>query len=297
MKPNMPIISSPVSELSSTGSYAQSTKNLKVRLIVACLVAICGIGFGVFGMVKSAQQESQLQNLKVQVQSSDGKITTLNTSEIQTTTKDGAVVTVSDNYNISLKQVRELLDNVIIFRSGPNADIFSEGLTDRFKYVLSYLILEDTGLETTDNNNGLLRVDITYEQLNDVYHKLFGSNTNVKNQTSFTNTGCGIPWFDQEQNGYFLTNYCGGVDGPAIEQYDILDYTINGKKLVIKTTMTTIYYLGEDNGISVVLDGDNNVANFEHTTDFRQYINQLPKYQFIFEKEDDRYIFTDFKKL
>ena len=39
---------------------------LKIATIVACVVAICGIGFGVYGMMQSSDKDRQIANLQAQ---------------------------------------------------------------------------------------------------------------------------------------------------------------------------------------------------------------------------------------
>ena len=50
---------------------------LKITTAIACVVAICGIGFGVYGMMQSTQKDGQISDLKNQIESLNGKITSL----------------------------------------------------------------------------------------------------------------------------------------------------------------------------------------------------------------------------
>ena len=70
---------------------------LKIATAIASVVAVCGIGFGIYGMIQSSQKDSQISDLKVQVEDSNGKITTLETEKIETTDKDGTTVTIADS--------------------------------------------------------------------------------------------------------------------------------------------------------------------------------------------------------
>ena len=51
----------------------KSNNVLKVATVVACIVAICGIGFGVYGMMQSAQKDNQISDLKVHIGSNEEK--------------------------------------------------------------------------------------------------------------------------------------------------------------------------------------------------------------------------------
>ena len=70
---------------------------LKIATAIACVVAVCGVGFGVYGMMQSSQKDSQISNLKVQIKEEDGTVTTIETPEIETTTNNGTTVTITDS--------------------------------------------------------------------------------------------------------------------------------------------------------------------------------------------------------
>ena len=40
---------------------------LKIATAIACVVAVCGIGFGVYGMIQSFQKDNQISNLNTQI--------------------------------------------------------------------------------------------------------------------------------------------------------------------------------------------------------------------------------------
>ena len=55
----------------------KSGNGLKIATAIACTVAVCGIGFGVYGMIQSAQKDNQISDLKNQIESLNGKISSL----------------------------------------------------------------------------------------------------------------------------------------------------------------------------------------------------------------------------
>ena len=69
---------------------------LKIATVIASIVAVCGIGFGVYGMVQSSQKDNQISNLKIQIEDSNGKITTLKTDEIKIS-DDSQTVTIDNS--------------------------------------------------------------------------------------------------------------------------------------------------------------------------------------------------------
>ena len=77
-------------------SKQSNGKGLKIATMVASVVAVLGIGFGVYGMIRSLQKESRVSDLKIQVEDSNGKITTLETDEIKVS-DDSQTITISDS--------------------------------------------------------------------------------------------------------------------------------------------------------------------------------------------------------
>lgn len=71
-------------------------KGWKIATAIASVVAVCGIGFGVYGMIQSFQKENQISDLKVQVEDANGKITALETDEIKIS-DDSQTITISDS--------------------------------------------------------------------------------------------------------------------------------------------------------------------------------------------------------
>ena len=71
-------------------------KGWKFATVIASVVAVCGIGFGVYGMIQSSQKDNQISNLKIQIEDSDGKIATLETDEIKIS-DDSQTITIDDS--------------------------------------------------------------------------------------------------------------------------------------------------------------------------------------------------------
>lgn len=55
----------------------KSGNGLKIATVIACIAAVCGIGFGVYGMMQSTQKDGQISDLKNQIESLNGKISSL----------------------------------------------------------------------------------------------------------------------------------------------------------------------------------------------------------------------------
>lgn len=88
MEPNAPV-ATPLSDNNKQGNG----KGLKIATIVASVVAVCGIGFGIYGMVQSSQKDNQISDLKVQINNS-ATANTVNTPEDELTDIDQTAKTL-----------------------------------------------------------------------------------------------------------------------------------------------------------------------------------------------------------
>ena len=52
----------------------KSGNGLKITTAIACIVAVCGIGFGIYGMVQSLQKDNQIADLKSQIEKNNQEI-------------------------------------------------------------------------------------------------------------------------------------------------------------------------------------------------------------------------------
>lgn len=89
----------------------KSGNGLKIATVIACIVAVCGIGFGVYGMMQSSQKDNQISDLKVQIENRDGAITELETEKIQINNSDNTI-TISDTDASLPQNIRFINDNL-----------------------------------------------------------------------------------------------------------------------------------------------------------------------------------------
>lgn len=82
---------------SAADKKQKSGNGLKIATTIACIVAVCGIGFGIYGMMQSSQKDSQISDLRVQIKEEDGTITTIETPEIETTANNETTVIITDD--------------------------------------------------------------------------------------------------------------------------------------------------------------------------------------------------------
>ena len=135
-------------------SKQKNGNGLKIVTAIACIVAVCSIGFGVYGMIQSSQKDSQISDLKVQIKSEDGTITELETDKIKIS-DDTNTITITDDNAVAVDNLYLAGNNVYTKRH------YYLGITDLdpskdSREVDTYLI-DTTKLGTKD---GVSKFDI-----------------------------------------------------------------------------------------------------------------------------------------
>ena len=131
------------------GGSKQQGNGLKIATAIASVIAVCGIGFGVYGMVQSSQKDNQISDLKVQIKNEDGTVTTIETPKIETTTENGGTtVTITDSTITEEKQpIAELNGDIALDLLRKKAQTFGVAYanvyakyngTDRVAYWVKY---------------------------------------------------------------------------------------------------------------------------------------------------------------
>lgn len=129
----------------ATESSKQKGGNgLKIAVTIACIAAICGIGFGAYGMVRSFQKDNQISDLKAQIEDSDGKVVAFEVDENKVS--DDSQTVTTDNSATKKK-------NPVISATAPKH--YSTGLDspkfsiDNKDYYVK-LIIEDGDISSCD---------------------------------------------------------------------------------------------------------------------------------------------------
>lgn len=269
---------------------AESPKKCKHMpiIVVLAVLAVAGIGFGGFELWQNMQKDNHVTVLEAQTTSNSENSNTAEASEID------------------LKQVRNILNEFIVFDypvTSVSVDIFGDkGLMEPYKYYLSLKKLNYTDKASAihdympSKDIADYEYSFTYDDINNAYHSLFGSDSDVQNQES---VWCFVPFFSTKYNKYVSTNRCGGVD-PSIYNYEILNYSTSNNKLTVDIAYI---HIREDSPKKYIVfnSGDEEIigeTSFYLSADYlREHEDDLPKYRLTFEKEDSNYIFTDISKL
>lgn len=163
---------------SAVDKKQKSGNGLKIATVIACVVAVCGIGFGIYGMffheTKTSDDDS-LKNVSVTQEGDGNTIVQKELPSIETITgllKDKYKLFDQDSYTPS---VGTILSDYIY-----NDD--SEGLDDTGKlFLLVKQEYPNPGCEDVRCHK-----TITYNDLNNKYHEYYGNSEDIKKGINYT---------------------------------------------------------------------------------------------------------------
>ena len=156
----------PVAVPTMDSGKQSNEKGLKIAVVIVSIVAVCGIGFGVYGMVQSLQKDNQISDLKVQIKENDGTITTIETPEIETTTDNGTTITIADSAKKDIND-NESIKLYYYVSSGTDSGIYSLVLALRdnpsigsFDLIQSGGMFNDSAAGYVDIANGEISLSV-----------------------------------------------------------------------------------------------------------------------------------------
>lgn len=97
---------------------------LKIATVIACVVAICGIGFGFYGMMQISDRDNQISDLKTQIKNFEDRIATLETGQGETIDTGTSSATIS---------YESFADNLIKSNSGKILTIYGANSSERLE--------------------------------------------------------------------------------------------------------------------------------------------------------------------
>lgn len=77
---------------------------LKIITAIACILAVCGIGFGVYGMIQSSQKDSQISDLKTQIKDIEKSTIDIEPSEITEPSESTITTDIYENFANNLSK-------------------------------------------------------------------------------------------------------------------------------------------------------------------------------------------------
>lgn len=135
----------------------KSGNGLKIATVIACVVAVCGIGFGVYGVMRVSEKDNQISDLKTQIEEFKTAESTKNNETVSTDT----TVIEGDDDNSFTSNVLSSIKNLNGFTYGFKSNNFGNGYVYAYINSDGSLILENNEKHTIASN--VVFVDFLWE--------------------------------------------------------------------------------------------------------------------------------------
>lgn len=169
----------------------KNINGLKIATVIACVVAVCGIGFGVYGIIDNVNKKQEIDNLRQQIN---------NTSQIQDSGIMGDDITISEAEKLVSKYT-SLMNVTGVCPTQVDIQLTEETMVAR---AVNLAIEQNALTPISEDMRDWYTMD--YGLLNAVYKELFGKSLDIEKQ-------------DYEFEGYFpmSLSYDGSNDTFKVE--------------------------------------------------------------------------------
>ena len=258
----------------------KSGKGAVIGMVICSILALAGVGFGVYGMMN----KPATQDLKIQVKDTDGEITTIDASKIEKT-DGGKTITIADGATTNKAEIIKLAGNVVMpylkARNGYLNSIFDEGgLSDGIKFA----IVTENGLGIKDGST------IWPADLDEAYTYYFDTVAPKGFSSMCSKITLGDVVYTVEQYG------CGGAGLHIITA--IKDARLEDGKLVVEVYYTKFGNNESDAFLEQFKESDDNtdvIVSADQIESKEGYGDYFKTYTFTFKPVDDHYAFESLK--
>lgn len=247
---------------SSDNEGGEKKNNNMLYVAIGCgVLALAGIGFGVFGMMKKPETKVE--------------------------TKVEAVISEATAANLTAPYLVNIM---------PNVYITNTGLTDAAKFWLTYRNLPVDYVQYMNSSEGVIVVG--YNEMNAIYKNLFGGDLL---RSSYGGEGTGYPTavFDITEGGteqFVITNYngYGSIPGvyPIVKIKEITS-TENGFNVAVYSD--NVYGCGAGAPVGIDVPEGYCFVELSDTVDsfVESHADMIPVKNMVFTESDGRYVLSD----
>ncbi len=277
------------------------TKNsgMLIGLIVLAIVALGGIGFGVWAMLDGNNQvadankkvdvaNQQVDELKKQNEELAGKL-----SEEKGPTEDEAIINIADNH-IDNGLAQNLI-NPYIKMIGYYNNILNLGFSEDTKVYLAYRNLERELFGSGSGENP----EVSYNEINSEYKNLFGSGENIEKK-DYQAQNVKFLYKNRASDGYETFEVVSsGIGGAGTAMFDVVESArYDGENVIVGVYHDTVPTCGanENDGYCLNIEFPGGIVSSIDQYNMRDlignFVGRIPVYAMTFVKDSGHYVLS-----
>ena len=269
---------------------------LKIATAIACIVAACGFGFGVYGMVQNSQKDSEIAKLK-------GENSTQNTVDQDDNTDtnvDGNAISVTEAEKILAKYIGEG-NSTMAYGLNASYNTFTSDFNGQQEAFLTYSSIGDNEKETVScveeryEKGDCTGKSISYDLMSEKYQSLFGDYSSIeKKNYAFQNFFYLV--YDDSINAYREFILPGGGYSPVIAAHKVASVKKAGEKMVVSLIFAE---LNTDVEVAAGICGPTSLSGGLGVTEdtLNGMVDSMSIYEFTLSPYNGSYVLTGVEKI
>ena len=271
-------------------------KGWKIATVIASILAVCGIGFGVYGMVQSSQKDSEIAKLK-------GENSTQNTVDQDDNTDtnvDRNVISVAEAEKILAKYIGEG-NSTKAYDLNSSYNTFTSDFNDQQKVFLTYSSISDNEKETVScveeryERGDCTGKSISYDLMSEKYQSLFGDYSSIEKK-NYTFQNFFYLVYDDSINAYREFVLPGGGSSPVVAAHKVASVKKAGENIVVSLIFAE---LNTDVEVAAGICGPASLSSGLGVTDdtLNEMVNSMSIYEFTLSPYNGSYVLTSVEKM
>ena len=269
---------------------------LKTTAVIACVVAVCGIGFGVYGMAQSLQKDTEIAKLK------EGSLTQniIDQDDNTDTNVDGNAISVTEAKKILAKYIGEG-NSTVAYGLNAYYNTFTSDFNSQQEAFLTYSSISDNEKETVScveeryEKGDCTGKGISYDLMSEKYQSLFGDYSSIeKKNYAFQNFFYLV--YDDSINAYREFILPGGGYSPIVAAHKVASVKKAGEKMVVSLIFAE---LNTDVEVAAGICGPTSLSGGLGVTEgtLNEMVNSMSIYEFTLSPYNGSYVLTGVEKI
>lgn len=268
-------------------------KGLKITTAIACIVAVCGIGFGVYGMIQSSQKDSEIAKLK------EGNPTqnTVDQDDITGTNADENAMSVTEAEKILAKYIGEG-NSTMAYGLNASYNTFTSDFNSQQEAFLTYSSISNNEKETVScveeryEKGDCTGKSISYDLMSEKYQSLFGDFSSIEKK-NYTFQNFFYLVYDDSINAYREFILPGGGYSPVVAAHKVASVKKAGEKMVVSLIFAE---LNTDVEVAAGICGPTSLSGVTDDT-LNEMVGSMSIYEFTLSPYNGSYVLTGVEKI
>lgn len=269
---------------------------LKITTAIACVVAVCGIGFGVYGVAQSSQKDIEIAKLK------EGNPTQniVDQDDNTDTNVDGNAISVTEAKKILAKYIGEG-NSTMAYGLNASYNTFTSDFNSQQEAFLTYSSISDNEKETVScveeryEKGDCTGKSISYDLMSEKYQSLFGDYSSIeKKNYAFQNFFYLV--YDDSINAYREFILSGGGHSPVVAAHKVASVKKAGEKMVVSLIFAE---LNTDVEVAAGICGPTSLSGGLGVTEgtLNEMVDSMSIYEFTLSPYNGSYVLTGVEKI